>query len=120
MVEGLLQPLNIFLLGLGGGFLIPLLHRLSKRLPAMAFWVSLAGMTLEALGEALHARRVSSVAATRCCLAEIERWQPRVNCFVTLDAAVPGAAHFMISTHAEIVARAIEDHIMAEASVAAE
>ncbi len=46
MVEGLLQPLNIFLLGLGGGFLIPLLHRLSKRLPAMAFWVSLAGMTL--------------------------------------------------------------------------
>lgn len=46
MVEGLLQPLNIFLLGLGGGFLIPLLYRLSKRLPAVAFWAALAGIAV--------------------------------------------------------------------------
>lgn len=46
MVEGLLQPLNIFLLGLGGGFLIPLLYRVSKRLPAVAFWVTLSGIAV--------------------------------------------------------------------------
>ncbi|QRM54390.1 proton-conducting transporter membrane subunit [Sinorhizobium sp. BG8] len=45
MVEGLLQPLNIFLLGLGGGFLIPLLYRIAKPLPAVGFVVALAGMT---------------------------------------------------------------------------
>ncbi len=44
MVEGLIHPLNIFLLGLGGGFLIPLLYRLSKRLPAVAFWVALGSI----------------------------------------------------------------------------
>lgn len=46
MVEALLQPLNIFLLGLGGGFLIPLLYRISKYLPAVAFAVALGGMTV--------------------------------------------------------------------------
>ena len=30
MVESLLHPLNIFLFGLGGGFVIPLLYRLGK------------------------------------------------------------------------------------------
>ena len=34
--------------------------------------------------------------------------------------AVPGAAHFMIATHADKVARAIEDHVMAGTCVAAE
>lgn len=46
MVEALLQPLNIFLLGLGGGFLIPLLYRIGKPLPAIAFVVALVGMAL--------------------------------------------------------------------------
>ncbi|KQV66323.1 proton-conducting transporter membrane subunit [Rhizobium sp. Root1220] len=45
MVDGLLQPLNIFLLGLGGGFLIPLLYRIAKPLPAVGFIVALLGMT---------------------------------------------------------------------------
>ena len=45
MVEGLVQPLNIFLLGLGGGFLIPLLNRIAKPLPALAFFVALGGIT---------------------------------------------------------------------------
>lgn len=44
MVEALLQPLNIFLLGLGGGFLIPLLYKIAKPLPAVAFVVALVGM----------------------------------------------------------------------------
>ncbi|MGH6761994.1 MAG: complex I subunit 5 family protein [Phyllobacterium sp.] len=45
MVEGLLQPLNIFILGLGGGFLIPLLYRIGKPLPPIGFLVALIGMT---------------------------------------------------------------------------
>lgn len=44
MVEALLLPLNIFLLGLGGGFLIPLLYKIAKPLPAIAFVVALVGM----------------------------------------------------------------------------
>lgn len=46
MVESLVQPLNIFLLGLGGGFLIPLLYQINKRLPAVAFVLALAGMAV--------------------------------------------------------------------------
>ena len=46
MVESLFQPLNIFLLGLGGGFLIPLLYQINKRLPAVAFVLALAGMAV--------------------------------------------------------------------------
>lgn len=46
MVDSLLQPLNIFLLGLGGGFLIPLLYRIAKPLPAIGFVVALLGMTV--------------------------------------------------------------------------
>lgn len=45
MVDSFLQPLNIFLLGLGGGFLIPLLYRIAKPLPAAGFVVALSGMT---------------------------------------------------------------------------
>ncbi|WP_027232789.1 proton-conducting transporter membrane subunit [Phyllobacterium sp. UNC302MFCol5.2] len=45
MVEALLQPLNIFLFGLGGSFLIPLLYRIAKPLPAVAFGLALVGMT---------------------------------------------------------------------------
>ncbi|AWC23115.1 Multiple resistance and pH homeostasis protein A [Aminobacter sp. MSH1] len=44
MVEALFQPLNIFLLGLGGGFLIPLLYRIAKPLPALAFITALCGI----------------------------------------------------------------------------
>ena len=44
MVTGFFQPLTIFLLGLGGGFLIPLLYRVAKPLPAAAFLVALIGM----------------------------------------------------------------------------
>lgn len=46
MVDSLFQPLNIFLLGLGGGFLIPLLSRIAKPLPAMGFITALLGMTV--------------------------------------------------------------------------
>jgi len=44
MVGGLFHPLNIFILGLGGGFLIPLLYRLGPFWMALAFFISLAGM----------------------------------------------------------------------------
>ncbi|NLS07547.1 proton-conducting membrane transporter [Rhizobium sp. P32RR-XVIII] len=46
MVDSLLQPLNIFLLGLGGGFLIPLLSKIAKPLPAAGFIIALVGMTV--------------------------------------------------------------------------
>ena len=53
-----------------------------------------ADLTLEALSEHIRERRISSVEATRACLARIERWQPHVNCFVTLaaDDALAAAA----------------------------
>jgi formate hydrogenlyase subunit 3/multisubunit Na+/H+ antiporter MnhD subunit len=46
MVEGFSQPLYIFVLGLGGGFLIPLLYRIGKPLPGPGFLLALLGMTV--------------------------------------------------------------------------
>ena len=46
MVASLFHPLNIFILGLGGGFLIPLLNRLGKAWVSVAFVFALTGMTL--------------------------------------------------------------------------
>ena len=46
MVGSLLHPLNIFILGLGGGFLIPLLNRLGKTWVVAGFIVALLAMTL--------------------------------------------------------------------------
>lgn len=44
MVALLFHPLNIFLLGLGGGFVIPLLYRLGKAWLHAGFWLALAGI----------------------------------------------------------------------------
>ena len=46
MVGNLLHPLNIFILGLGGGFLIPLLNRLGKTWVVAGFIAVLAAMTV--------------------------------------------------------------------------
>ncbi len=46
MVTGLLHPLNIFIIGLGGGFLIPLVSRLGQAWLWSVFVVALACMTL--------------------------------------------------------------------------
>jgi formate hydrogenlyase subunit 3/multisubunit Na+/H+ antiporter MnhD subunit len=46
MVSGLLHPLNIFILGLGAGFLIPLFYRLGTSWVTAVFILSLATMTL--------------------------------------------------------------------------
>ena len=46
MVGSLLHPLNIFILGLGGGFLIPLLNRLGKPWVIAAFISALGAMTV--------------------------------------------------------------------------
>src|SRR5262245_36737642 len=46
MVSGLLHPLNIFILGLGAGFLIPLFHRLGSFWVTAVLVLSLAAMTL--------------------------------------------------------------------------
>jgi formate hydrogenlyase subunit 3/multisubunit Na+/H+ antiporter MnhD subunit len=46
MVEGLLHPLNIFIVGLGGAFLIPLLYRIGGNAVAVALVFALAAMTL--------------------------------------------------------------------------
>lgn len=46
MVEGLLHPLNIFIVGLGGAFLIPLLYRIGGHAVAAALMLALAAMTV--------------------------------------------------------------------------
>jgi formate hydrogenlyase subunit 3/multisubunit Na+/H+ antiporter MnhD subunit len=46
MVSGLLHPLNIFILGLGAGFLIPLFYRLGSSWVTAVFVLSLGAMTL--------------------------------------------------------------------------
>lgn len=46
MVTGLLHPLNIFILGLGAGFLIPLFYRLGSSWVTAVFVLSLVAMTL--------------------------------------------------------------------------
>ena len=58
MVEALLQPLNIFLFGLGGGFLIPLLYRIAKPLPAVAFVVSRSGHDIDTDEVDAHCRKM--------------------------------------------------------------
>src|SRR5262245_25714284 len=49
MVAALLHPLNIFIVGLGAGFVIPLLSRLSKSWVSSVFLAALATMTLISL-----------------------------------------------------------------------
>jgi hypothetical protein len=46
MVTGLLHPLNIFIVGLGGGFLIPLVYRLGQAWLSFVFIAALVCMTL--------------------------------------------------------------------------
>ena len=46
MVGSLLHPLNIFVVGLGGGFLIPLLNRFGRNWASAAFFVALATIAL--------------------------------------------------------------------------
>ena len=45
MVAALFHPLNIFILGLGGGFIIPLLYRLGKGWLHAGFFIALGGLT---------------------------------------------------------------------------
>ena len=82
MVSSLLHPLNIFIVGLGGGFLIPLVYRLGQvwvcsrihscsslhdadlgRLPARVF--STARAPIEIL-TAARCRRIPSICAWAC------------------------------------------------------
>ena len=46
MVASLLHPLNIYIVGLGGAFLIPLTYRVAARGPAIVLLLALAAMTL--------------------------------------------------------------------------
>jgi len=46
MVAALFHPLHIFILGLGGGFVIPLLYRLGKPWLTLGFFVALCGIVL--------------------------------------------------------------------------
>lgn len=72
MVEALLHPLNIFLFGLGGSFLIPLLYRIAKPLPAVIFVLALAGI----------------VAVSGACLWAVYHGQPVLESF-TAGSAPP-------------------------------
>lgn len=42
-------------------------------------------LSLAELASALKTRRISSVEATRACLSAIERAQPRLNCFISVE-----------------------------------
>lgn len=42
-------------------------------------------LDLSEIAEAIGARRISSVEATKACLARIEAWQPQVNAFIRVD-----------------------------------
>jgi aspartyl-tRNA(Asn)/glutamyl-tRNA(Gln) amidotransferase subunit A len=42
-------------------------------------------MSLAQAAAAIRARQLSSVEATKAALARIERWQPRLNCFIAVD-----------------------------------
>jgi formate hydrogenlyase subunit 3/multisubunit Na+/H+ antiporter MnhD subunit len=46
VVSSALDPLNIFIVGLGGAFLIPLLNRFGRSWPAAAFLFALTAMTM--------------------------------------------------------------------------
>ncbi|WP_233837633.1 proton-conducting transporter transmembrane domain-containing protein [Paraburkholderia sp. ZP32-5] len=46
MVAALFHPLHIFILGLGGGFVIPLLYRLGKPWLTLGFFIALCGIVL--------------------------------------------------------------------------
>lgn len=46
----------------------------------------IAGMSLADVSAALRRGAISSTEATRACLARIESQQPRINCFVSVDA----------------------------------
>lgn len=54
----------------------------------------ISSLTLEALSVRLRERRISSEEATRACLAQVERWQPEINCYIDLaaDDALEAAA----------------------------
>jgi formate hydrogenlyase subunit 3/multisubunit Na+/H+ antiporter MnhD subunit len=65
MTQVLLQPLNIFLFGLGGSFLIPLLYRIAKPLPQAVFVLALAGM----------------LAVSGACLWAVYQGQPELESF---------------------------------------
>jgi aspartyl-tRNA(Asn)/glutamyl-tRNA(Gln) amidotransferase subunit A len=43
-------------------------------------------LSLTELAAAIHTRKVSSVEATKACLARIEAWQPVLNAFVRIEA----------------------------------
>ena len=72
MVTGLLHPLNIFIIGLGGGFLIPLVNRLGQAWLSSVFVVALACMTL-----------ISGV-----CLFDLSRGAPPIE-ILTAGGAPP-------------------------------
>ena len=54
--------------------------------------VELAGLTLTEAAEAIAAGRVSSVEMTEACLARIDRLQPVLNCFISIEAEAAIAA----------------------------
>jgi formate hydrogenlyase subunit 3/multisubunit Na+/H+ antiporter MnhD subunit len=48
-MTALFQPLSIFLFGMGGGFMLPLLYKLGKPWLHAGFWTALGGLTLSSL-----------------------------------------------------------------------
>ena len=47
---------------------------------------ALAELSLTEIASLIRKKQVSSVEVTRACLERIERWQPKINCFIAVDA----------------------------------
>jgi formate hydrogenlyase subunit 3/multisubunit Na+/H+ antiporter MnhD subunit len=90
MVTGLLHPLNIFIVGLGGGFLIPLVYRLGQAWLATVFLTALACMTV-----------ISAV-----CLFDLARGAPPIE-ILTAGGAPPYSINLRVGLAESIFAFAI-------------
>ncbi len=42
-------------------------------------------MSLTEVADAIRTKKVSSVEATQACIAQAEKWQPKINAYVTFD-----------------------------------
>lgn len=46
----------------------------------------LAGLSLTEVAARIRRKKVSALEATRACLVRIQAWQPRINCFIEVEA----------------------------------
>ena len=57
-------------------------------------------MSLTEVADAIRTKKVSSVEATQACIAQAEKWQPKINAYVTFD---PDGALAQAHGHGELI-----------------